>query len=338
MSNIHFRKTLSLTLAGALSAAVFLNPARGYAATEDTSKPELFSYEGSYKNNVANVCAVAWNPSGSLVAGKDFTYPDIGNSEDAERYREGVKSVGGDLTRINELLAGNGSTQDPFTFGKDIDRASEVYKERMNGIFACAQINFKIRTHERLLATIRGQKADSGNSAKQIEETTKRLRQEMARRKCADRTATEGKDNIMLKGDLLRQSTYEYCNYRHYLQYVKSNAQSRLAKMIDAEQKRVAEKNANAQEGEIKTTTSEALAGNVMKVAGSIDREIAHTREVFPQAMVAYNEFERTYASHVVALFVLEDYMLLRDSLKRVMNPLGQLIYKASNAQSPHSP
>lgn len=338
MSNFLFRKFVAASLSIGLSAAVSATPT-GYAADgEAPSKPELFSYEGSYKNNVKNVCAVAWNPASSLVSGKDYIYPEIGNSKDAEKYREGVKSVGGDLTRINELLAGNGSTNDPFTFGKDIDRASEVYKERMNGIFACAQVNFKIRTHERLLATIRGQKADSGNTAKQIEEMTKRLRQEMTRRKCADRTSTEGKDNIMLKGDLLRQSTYEYCNYRHYLQYVKSNAQNRLSKMIDAEQKRVAEKNANLEEGEAKTTTSEALAGNVVKVSGSIDREIAHTREVFPQAMVAYNEFERTYASHVVALFVLEDYALLRDSLKRVMNPLGQLIYKASNAQSPYSP
>lgn len=37
-------------------------------------------------------------------------------------------------------------------------------------------------------------------------------------------------------------------------------------------------------------------------------------------------------------LFILEDYVLLRDSLKKVMNPLGQVIYKASNAQSPKSP
>lgn len=70
----------------------------------------------------------------------------------------------------------------------------------------------------------------------------------------------------------------------------------------------------------------------------SIAQEIEHTREVFPQSLVAYNEFERTYASHVVMLFVLEDYALLRDTLKKVMNPLGQVIYKASNAESPKSP
>lgn len=54
--------------------------------------------------------------------------------------------------------------------------------------------------------------------------------------------------------------------------------------------------------------------------------------------MIAYNEFERTYASHVVMLFILEDYSLLRDSLKKVMNPLGQNKCKSSNAQSPRTP
>ncbi|MDQ1343745.1 MAG: hypothetical protein QG650_465 [Patescibacteria group bacterium] len=83
---------------------------------------------------------------------------------------------------------------------------------------------------------------------------------------------------------------------------------------------------------------AEERVSKVGNAFGSIDREIAHTREVFPQSMVAYNEFERTYASHVVSLFVLEDYVLLRDSLKKIMNPLGQSIYKASNAQSVRSP
>ena len=49
--------------------------------------------------------------------------------------------------------------------------------------------------------------------------------------------------------------------------------------------------------------------------------------------MVAFTEFEKTYASHVVLEFILQDYINLRDSLKQVMNPIGQVIYKASNKQ-----
>lgn len=211
----------------------------------------------------------------------------------------------------------------------------------MNGIFACAQINFKIRTHERLLKTVRAEKADSGNTVKRIEEQTKLLRQELSRRKCADRTSTEGKPNVFMKKDLLNQSTYEYCNYRHYLQYLKANAQNRLSKFIEAEEARKKLKGTIASpeaENAAKKGSSEDLLAQVGGAVSFIETEIAHTRQVFPQALIAYNEFERTYGSHVVMLFILEDYLLLRDSLKKIMNPLGQVIYKASNAQSPRNP
>ena len=209
----------------------------------------------------------------------------------------------------------------------------------MNGIFACAQINFKIRTHENLLKTIKGEKADSGNTAKKLEEQTKKLRSELTRRHCADRTSTDGKDTVMMKKMVLKQTAKEYCNYRHYLQYLKSNAQYRLADYVAAEKKRRTDGPEKSADGSSKPLGDTEEAGTaVANLTVAIGQEIDHTREVFPQAMLAYNEFERTYASHVVMLFVLEDYVLLRDTLKKVMNPLGQVIYKASNAESPKSP
>lgn len=116
--------------------------------------------------------------------------------------------------------------------------ASEVYKERMNSVFACAQINFKIRTHENLLKTIKGEKAQTGNAAKKIEEQTKMLRKELDKRHCADRTSTEGKANTMMKKAVLDQSTMEYCNYRSYLQYLKFRAQYRMGEYVKAEEAR----------------------------------------------------------------------------------------------------
>lgn len=135
--------------------------------------------------------------------------------------------------------------------------ASEVYKERMNGIFACAQINFKIRTHENLLKTIKGEKADSGNTAKKLEEQTKKLRLELTKRHCADRTSTDGKGNVMMKRTVLNQTAKEYCNYRHYLQYLKDNARYRLADYVDAETKRRAAASASPNGSSAPSASSE---------------------------------------------------------------------------------
>lgn len=301
----------------------------------------VWSYEEAYKKSVKQVCERAWNPNnGSIIRIKEFSYPEIGSATADKQYRKGVEGVGGDVSGIGEILASNGAGS-PFDFGRDAKLASETYKERMNGIFACAQINFKIRTHEQLLKTVRAEKADGGNTVKKIEEQTKLLKQELSRRNCANRTSTEGKANVFMKKDLLNQTTYEYCNYRHYLQYLKANAQNRLSKFIEAEEARKKSKGETVSEDASKAAksgSSEELLASSASVVSSIDSEIRHTREVFPQAMIAYNEFERTYGSHVVMLFILEDYSLLRDSLKKIMNPLGQVIYKASNAQSPRNP
>jgi len=88
------------------------------------------------------------------------------------------------------------------------------------------------------LKSIKGAKADSGNTAKKIEEQTRMLRKELTKRHCADRTSTEGKGNIMMKKMVLSQSTMEYCNYRSYLQYLKFNAQYRMSGFVQAETKR----------------------------------------------------------------------------------------------------
>jgi hypothetical protein len=71
----------------------------------------------------------------------------------------------------------------------------------------------------------------------------------------------------------------------------------------------------------------------IARSQNKLNAEIAHIKEVYPQAMVAFSEFEKTYASHIVLVFIHEDYKNLRESLKKLMNPIGQLIYKISNAQ-----
>jgi hypothetical protein len=85
----------------------------------------------------------------------------------------------------------------------------------------------------------------------------------------------------------------------------------------------------------MKKKNTEFVALEINQVSSKITTEINHTKEIFPQAMVAFSEFEKTYASHVLLEFILQDYIDLRVSLKKLLNPIGQVIYKASNAQAP---
>lgn len=219
------------------SASLFSSSAE---AAEDPKMPDIWSYEQAYLANLNEFCPSGlWKSNeGSIIKAVSVTYPKIGTATADTTYREAVKAVGGDVTGIEELINKSREPAGGLQFGTDVKLASETYKERMNGVFACAQINFKIRTHESLLKTVKGEKADSGNTAKKIEEQTKMLRKELGKRHCADRTSTEGKANVMMKKMVLSQSTMEYCNYRSYLQYLKFNAQYRMGSFVLAEQKR----------------------------------------------------------------------------------------------------
>jgi hypothetical protein len=55
---------------------------------------------------------------------------------------------------------------------------------------------------------------------------------------------------------------------------------------------------------------------------------------VYDEAFDAYREFEKNYASHVLLVLIEDRYLLLREYLRDTMNPIGQVIYKASNATS----
>jgi hypothetical protein len=51
-------------------------------------------------------------------------------------------------------------------------------------------------------------------------------------------------------------------------------------------------------------------------------------------SLISYSEFERTYEMHLWLTFIFEDYINLRKNLQSLLNPVGQVIYKISNAQS----
>lgn len=125
---------------------------------------------------------------------------------------------------------------------------------------------------------------------------------------------------LSIKKTILDNTTYQYCNYRQYLSYLDSASKKSLAAYYSGS-------TSNS------LSNTDSAAREIAQSAGKITAEIIHVKEVFPQAMVAFTEFEKTYASHVILEFILQDYIDLRDSLKKLLNPIGQVIYKASNKQ-----
>lgn len=117
------------------------------------------------------------------------------------------------------------------------------------------------------------------------------------------------------------------------MQYVDYNVKNQLSRVIEAEEKQRGKQKGKDEEMD-RFPNTEAIASSIADVNVRAEREIANTQKVFDDAFDAYREFERNYASHVLLILIEDRYLLIREYLRDTMNPVGQVIYKASNATS----
>lgn len=66
-----------------------------------------------------------------------------------------------------------------------------------------------------------------------------------------------------------------------------------------------------------------------------IARESKRAQDLYKLSFQSFSEFERTYELHLWLTVLYEDFINIRDNFKRLLNPIGQVIYKIVNAQSP---
>lgn len=327
-----------LTAALFIGATCFLSQS---ALAED--EPSLGSYE-SYIKAVDAICYASavtdgknpppWNtPVGNLP--KDIitisrnNYPDIYDPASNQKFKDGIKAIKGDDQELSGQIALESQN---LPLGSQIEKASLLYKERMNSIYACAVLNAKYKIHTRLVKEF---KPEGTNIVRNLQKATQQIDALMKQKSCINISKSEGEGSeLSVKRSLIRSSTLEYCNYRHYLNYVDYNVKNSLSRVITAEEKS-RNKPASAS-GELdRFPNSEAIATALVDINSRATNEIAHTQQVFDDAFDSYREFEQNYASHILMILIEDRYLVIREYVRDTMNPIGQVIYKALNAESP---
>lgn len=301
--------------------------------------PAIWSYEG-YTQTVSNVCYATtgdkippWNrppldSNNTLLTIAQNNYPDIYDPDSNQKFKEGIAAI---KWNQNELLGKIALEGQNLPLGSQIEKASILYKERMNALYACAVLNTKLRIHTRLIDEFKPQ---GSNIIRNLEQATRQIESQMSQRSCRNLSEWSGQDSEMsLKKELIRESTLEYCNYRHYLKYVDDNVKNQLWRVIETEQK-IREKQYPSSNNDARFRFTDVLANEIAGVSERTVNEIAQTERVFDDAFDAYREFERNYASHILMVLIEDRYLLIREYLRDTMNPIGQVIYKASNATS----
>lgn len=250
----------------------------------------------------------------SLIKNEQVKYADITKIEDGDReYKRYLAQIKTDPSKIDLIGLSLGPTF--------LEKASYVYKETMGRIYACAVMNAKVRIIGNMLKIPKTQSNITTKLTKQLA----LMRTKFDKEGCREIANTA---ESSFRKALLDNTTYQYCNYRQYLYYLDTTSK----KSLDTYYKN---KKGTTPNDTNPLVNTDIAASAMARSASKITAEIAHVKEVYPQAMVAFTEFEKTYPSHIILGFILQDYVDLRDSLKKLLNPIGQVIYKASNAQSP---
>jgi hypothetical protein len=145
-----------------------------------------------------------------------------------------------------------------------------------------------------------------------IDQKINLIRLSLSKFKCID---SNEKTSIQ-KLNVLNQVTYETCKYINYLEYLKEKNQ--IIKSLIKEDKDQYSLNELFQAEKIQNS--------------SLDEEINHAYKVFPIAFHAYSEYENNIIIHFLLELLKEDYLIIREKLHKVLNPINQVVYKISNA------
>lgn len=246
-----------------------------------------------------------------------------------KKFKDGIETIKADPLELQGQIALESQN---LPLASQIEKASLVYKERMNSLYACAVLNAKYKIHTRLVKEF---KPEGTNIVRNLKQATQQIESLLKQKSCKNISKEEGEGSeLSVKRSLIRSTTMEYCNYRHYLKYVDDNVKNQLSRVIQNEDKLRAQRVAQPDAPNDRFPSSESMATALGDVTFRAANEIAHTQRVFDDAFDAYRDFEQTYASHILLVLIEDRYLMIREYLRDTMNPIGQVIYKASNASS----
>lgn len=199
-----------------------------------------------------------------------------------------------------------------------------THRNNMNNIYKCAILS----TQKKSLNLIKKDFNNSFNIKQdldwKIEKKITQIDFSMKALKCNN---IKDKNSIQ-KLNVLSQATYQTCKYINYLEYLKiyntnvDNITSYSNKKTKRELNKKPSKNNNIKD--IITKKKDEI--------NKINLEIEHTYRVFPLAFQAYTEYENNITIHFLLNLIKVDYINLRKSLHKALNPINQVIYKISNA------
>lgn len=234
------------------------------------------------------------------------------DNTDYALYKERVKNICEQYKTKKELI----KIDDKFVEiqeSYDLNEIVDNHVDNMNNIYKCALLS----AQKKSLLLIKNDLTKKNpilqeNVWKKIDNKILKVEMSTKSLKCNN---SDDKSSI-IKLNVLQQSTYETCKYLSYLEYIKEH-NNKLAWFLGQKKD--------------KYSISEVTYLYKQNIY-AIDQEIEHTYKVFPMAFHALTEYENNISIHFLLELIKDDYIILREKLHEVINPINQVVYKISNA------
>lgn len=228
-------------------------------------------------------------------------------------YKERVKNICNEYKEKKQVV----KLEENYLFLEkgplDLDKLKETHRENMNSIYKC----WILSVQEKSLLLIKEEliKKNPNLIKALVEKINAKL--EIIKLSLSKFECIKSKEkSSVLKLHVLKQATYQTCKYINYLEYAK-------------------EHNNYVYNVWSFTWDSNSISNLIYKqeeMKSEINDEITHTYKVFPYAYDAYTEYENNITIHFLLELIKEDYIVLREKLNKVLNPINQVVYKISNA------
>lgn len=211
-----------------------------------------------------------------------------------------------------------------------LKNAKERYRKNQNELYACWVIKLQKNSYKIILKKLA--KIDKtwtlmSKINEKILLKLKKLNIIEKEKKCSWLSNKEDWNSLQFKQKLLYESSYEYCKYNFYLDFLNNHFEN-----IQNANKEYFSQN-QSQQNSYKISQ---LAKIQSKLKQDIINEENHSAKVFSMAFQTYIDYENNYPVHILLELIKEDFIVLREKLYEVISPIDQVVYKINNAMSIH--
>lgn len=273
-----------------------------------------------YKERVENICNKytkddQWNKVKYFIEIKEYpkiiSYSQI-MDDILKEYPNRFKLTSSDWSKIRKEM-NNIKSKDINSY--NFLNIQNVHKNNMNNIYKCAMLSVKKNSYLTIKEDLINQNVDLRKKLEsKIDAKIKKIDTSLEYLKC---NKSKKQDSVQ-KQLLLKQVTYQTCKYISYLEYAREDNKN-IANLLPLEDDR-------------KTYSIDSAINNEKKEISKINNEIKRIYKIFPLAFQAYSEYENNISIHLLLELIKEDYIIFREKLHQVINPINQVVYKISNA------